>query len=217
MEHGISRGGASGALQLVVMARWPAPGRCKSRLARGLGVARAAAIQGRLTAHTFAVARHTRLRLGCRLVLASQGLGARQRRRWAGVLGCDDAIDQGVGSLGVRLQRQVRRALAEGAQRVVLIGSDLPTLESADLEAAFEVLGRHPPGAPSLVLGPAGDGGYWLIGLTQALPALLVGIPWGTAEVLPRTLEVAADLGLEPRLLPLRHDLDRADDLRPWR
>lgn len=212
-----SQGGASGALQLVVLARWPAPGRCKSRLARGLGVGRAAAIQERLTAHTFAVARRTRSRVGCRLVLAAQGLGERQRRRWAGCLGCDGSTDQGAGSLGVRLQRQMLRALAEGAQRVVLIGSDLPTLEAADLEAAFEALGEGRPGTPSLVLGPAGDGGYWLIGLTHARAELLAGIPWGSAQVLTHTLAAAAALGIEPHLLPLRKDLDRADDLRPWR
>lgn len=212
-----SQGSASGALQLVVMARWPAPGRCKSRLAKGLGIGRAAAIQGRLTTHTFAVARRTRSRVGCRLVLAAQGLGPRQRQRWAGCLGCDGSTDQGAGSLGVRLQRQVLRAVAEGAERVVLIGSDLPSLEAADLEAAFELLGQAKPEAPSLVLGPAGDGGYWLIGLTHARAELLSGIPWGSGEVLGHTLAAAAALGIEPRLLPLRHDLDRAIDLRPWR
>lgn len=212
-----SQGSASGALQLVVMARWPAPGRCKSRLARSLGIGRAAAIQGRLAAHTFAVARRTRSRVGCRLVLAAQGLGQRQRQHWASSQGCDGSTDQGAGSLGVRLQRQVLRALAEGAQRVVLIGSDLPSLEAADLEAAFDALGEGRPGTASLVLGPAGDGGYWLIGLTHARAELLAGIPWGSGEVLKHTLAAAAALGMEPCLLPLRHDIDRAIDLRPWR
>ncbi|EDY38807.1 conserved hypothetical protein [Cyanobium sp. PCC 7001] len=203
---------AAAPLELVVMARWPAPGRCKSRLAAGIGAGRAAAIQGRLIQHTLATARLSRRRLGCRLVLAVQGLGPRACRRWGAELGCDVAVPQGGGGLGTRLQRQLQRALAAGAGRVVLIGSDLPTLESADLEAAFAGLG--PSG---LVLGPAGDGGYWLIGLDHSRPALLAGIPWGSGAVLECTLAVARRLELSPVLLAVRHDLDRAADLRPWR
>ena len=200
------------ARELVVMARWPAPGRCKSRLAAGIGRRRAALVQQRLIAHTLATARQTRRRLGCRVVLAVQGLGPRACERWGTELGCDAAVPQGGGGLGARLQRQVLRALGSGAERVVLIGSDLPGLESTDLEAAFTGLERH-----ALVLGPAGDGGYWLIGLDRSRPALLAGIPWGSAGVLQRTLAVAAAHELSPHLLALRHDLDRAADLTPWR
>ncbi|SBO42595.1 TIGR04282 family arsenosugar biosynthesis glycosyltransferase [Cyanobium sp. NIES-981] len=199
-------------LELVVMARWPAPGRCKSRLAAGIGASRAAAVQRRLIEHTLATARQSRRRLGCRLVLAVQGLGPRACRCWGAELGCDAAVPQGRGGLGVRLQRQLLRALGEGAGRVVLIGSDLPTLASGDLEAAFEGID-----AGGLVLGPAGDGGYWLIGLDRSRPALLAGIPWGSGQVLEHTLAAAAGLGLTPTLLPVHHDLDRAADLAPWR
>jgi glycosyltransferase A (GT-A) superfamily protein (DUF2064 family) len=95
---------------------------------------------------------------------------------------------------------------------VVLIGSDLPALESADLEAAFDALS-----GASLVLGPAADGGYWLIGLDRPRASLLAGMPWGSPAVLERTLEAARNLELSPRLLCERHDLDRAIDLAPWR
>ncbi|MGL6133956.1 MAG: TIGR04282 family arsenosugar biosynthesis glycosyltransferase, partial [Prochlorococcaceae cyanobacterium] len=67
--------------ELVVMARWPAPGRCKSRLAAGIGRRRAAAVQEGLCLHTCAVARQARRRLAFDLVLAVQGLGPRARRR----------------------------------------------------------------------------------------------------------------------------------------
>jgi rSAM/selenodomain-associated transferase 1 len=199
-------------LELVVMARWPAPGRCKSRLAAGIGAGRAAAVQARLIQHTLATARQSRRRLGCRVVLAVQGLGPQACRRWGAELGCDAAVPQGGGELGTRLQRQLLRALAAGAGRVVLIGSDLPTLDSADLESAFAGLG-----ARGLVLGPAGDGGYWLIGLDRSRPSLLAGIPWGSGAVLERTLAAARGLELSPVLLAVHHDLDRAADLRPWR
>lgn len=194
------------------MARWPAPGRCKSRLAAGIGRRRAAAVQARLGLHTCAVARQAQRRLAFELVLAVQGLGPRARRRWGAALGCDRTVGQGHGGLGLRLQRQLLAARRRGAEQVLLVGSDLPLLEAADLERAFQSLERSP-----LVLGPAADGGYWLIGLQGSWPALFSGIPWGSAEVLEHTQRAAARLGLQPGWLACRQDLDRPADLASWR
>ena len=202
--------------QLVVMARWPAPGRCKRRLAATTGARRAAAIQSRLTAHSLQGARAAVAVGGQELVLAVSGLGARAARRWADSLGADRAVLQGEGSLGSRLQRQMVRSRREGARRVVLIGSDLPDLASPDLIEAFQWLERQP-----LVLGPARDGGYWLIGLGGLWPALFAGtgegIAWGSDRVLQQTLLAASALGLGPALLAPRADLDRGIDLERWR
>ena len=198
--------------QLIVMARWPAPGRCKRRLARELGAARAAQIQARLTDHTLAAAREARQVHGLELVLAVEGLGSRAARRWGQAHGADRTVLQGRGALGLRMQRQFQRAAREGASKVVLIGSDLPELEASDLSAAFTSLG-HRQG----VLGPALDGGYWLIGLRRPEPELLAGIAWGGAQVLEQTLAAMARRGLEPELLTRRGDLDWARDLLPWR
>ena len=194
------------------MARWPAPGRCKRRLARGLGAEPAARIQTRLSLHTLATARQVGRRLAIELVLAVDGLAGRAARRWGQALGVDRVRLQGRGGLGLRLQRQFQRAAREGARSVVLIGSDLPELECGDLVAAFAALQRGPA-----VLGPAGDGGYWLIGLRQPAPELLAGIAWGTAQVLEQTERAMARQGLEPVLLPVRADLDWAEDLGRWR
>ncbi len=121
-------------------------------------------------------------------------------------------VGQGGGSLGLLMQRQLMRARREGAGRVVLIGSDLPALESADLVEAFRALEQAP-----LVLGPAADGGYWLIGLAGRWPALFAGITWGTNQVLGQTLAVAEAAGLPVSLLAQRGDLDRPGDLAAWR
>ena len=198
--------------QLIVMARWPAPGRCKRRLAQDLGAARAAQIQARLTVHTLAAAREARQVHGLELVLAVEGLGGLAASRWGQALGADRTVLQGRGALGLRMQRQFQRAAREGASKVVLIGSDLPELEASDLSAAFTSLG-HCQG----VLGPALDGGYWLIGLRRPEPELLAGIAWGGAQVLEQTLAAMARRGLEPELLTRRGDLDWARDLLPWR
>ena len=114
--------------QLVVMARWPAPGRCKQRLATGLGPLRAARIQQVLTDHTLAVASQLQ---GVEVVVATDGLGPRAARRCFGSRAGLRWVGQGRGSLGVRMQRQINRAKREGSRAVVLIGSDLPQLEWA--------------------------------------------------------------------------------------
>jgi uncharacterized protein len=194
------------------MARWPAPGRCKRRLAQELGAARAAQIQARLTVHTLAAAREARQGHGLELVLAVEGLGSRAARRWGQAHGADRTVLQGRGVLGLRMQRQFQRAAREGASQMVLIGSDLPQLEASDLSAAFTVLGQRRG-----VLGPALDGGYWLIGLRRPEPELLAGIDWGSALVLEQTVAAMARRGLEPELLSRRGDLDWARDLLPWR
>ena len=198
--------------QLIVMARWPAPGRCKRRLAQELGAARAAQIQARLTVHTLAAAREARQGHGLELVLAVEGLGSRAARRWGQAHGADRTVLQGRGALGLRMQRQFQRAAREGASQMVLIGSDLPQLEASDLSAAFTVLGQRRG-----VLGPALDGGYWLIGLRRPEPELLAGIDWGSELVLEQTVAAMARRGLEPELLSRRGDLDWARDLLPWR
>ena len=202
--------------QLVVMARWPAPGRCKRRLAVSIGARQAAAIQARLSAHVLQEAQAAAASHGQELVLAVSGLGRRAARRWGQALGAQRTVLQGQGRLGARLQRQLIRARREGSRRVVLIGSDLPDLCSHDLIEAFQRL-EHDP----LVLGPARDGGYWLIGLDGNWPALFAGagqaIPWGGDQVLAATLAAAAAEDLPPVLLALRADLDRGIDLARWR
>jgi hypothetical protein len=201
------------------MARWPAPGRCKRRLAEaGLGAERAAAIQRRLTLHTLASVREAaRLAAGAlEPVLAVGGLGPTAARRWGRALGMPRTLLQGEGSLGTRLQRQVGRARREGCGRVLLIGSDLPELCATDLLAALAALDHRP-----LVLGPALDGGYWLIGMGGNWPCLFAGlhgpIGWGGEAVLEHTRAAAAGCSLALTLLPQRADLDRPADLARWR
>ncbi|MCP9849261.1 TIGR04282 family arsenosugar biosynthesis glycosyltransferase [Cyanobium sp. Morenito 9A2] len=195
------------------MSRWPAPGRCKRRLAAGIGAVAAARIQARLTQHTLAVAQEVTRPVNAELVLAVEGLGPRAAARWGRELGADRVRLQGPGGLGLRLQRQLRHSFLEGAQAVALIGTDLPRLDRTALATALVALTEHP-----LVLGPAIDGGYWLLGLGAGQPSapLLVGIPWGTEQVWALTCVAAAALGLTPLALGSQQDLDRLEDLAPW-
>jgi uncharacterized protein len=112
--------------------------------------------------------------------------------------------------LGSRMHAAINDRLAAGATHVVLIGSDLPNLPPAHVEAAFVELeaGRD------LVLGPAEDGGYYLIGMRRPQPAIFSGIDWGTPGVLKQTLAAAARAGLDVALIEPWYDVDQPDDLR---
>ena len=199
---------------LVLMARWPASGRCKSRLASSIGARRAASVQQRLLAHALAVLQQARVRTGCelRLALAGAGRGGGERLLPSPLRRQVQLSSQGAGGLGLRMQRQLARAFRQGYRQVVLIGSDLPGLEPVDLQDAFTALERVP-----LVLGPARDGGYWLVGLNRPAAPLFAGITWNSDQVLQQSCLRAQELGLPLQLLRQRGDLDRGSDLTPWR
>ncbi len=207
---------------LVVMARWPAAGRCKRRLANSLGIVRAASIQNRLTKHTLSVANSLADRNLIELKLAITGLAPRAAKRWGLNQGVSTVEPQGNGSLGERMRRQVLRAQQQSHSRAktgrttLLIGTDLPNLCDRDLLQALEALQEH-----ELVLGPATDGGYWLLGLSGRLVKPVTrwpfcGIPWGSNQVKQVTLQKAADAGVMPCLLRQQNDLDCLEDLSPW-
>ena len=210
-------------VQIVVMARWPSPGRCKRRLSRDLnhelGLAdsseRATRIQRRLTQHTAAVVRGLAGAMEMKPVLAVSGLGPRAATRWGQQLGLGQVRLQGRGQLGTRLRRQLMHGHHQHRPCLV-IGTDLPELNADDLKQAVEHLEHH-----DLVLGPASDGGYWLLGIGASLMRSpqhwpLIGIPWGGPTVLEATLEAARRQQLSCALVPQRNDLDHWSDLKPW-
>jgi rSAM/selenodomain-associated transferase 1 len=115
--------------------------------------------------------------------------------------------------LGERLYRALSSVEAGASAEVVMaLGSDHPTLELELVERAFE---KVEAGA-DVVLGPAEDGGYYLIALRAAAvhPRLFEDIAWSTERVLPATLERCRELGLAVELLPMASDVDTPDDLR---
>jgi rSAM/selenodomain-associated transferase 1 len=131
---------------------------------------------------------------------AEKEVGLWRKPQWA-------LSPQGGGSLGQRLTRAFAELFAAGARRVVIVGSDCPWLSAADIEQAWNDLETH-----DLVLGPARDGGYWLVGLRELLPELFNDISWSTATVLEQTLERARARGLRFRLLRELRDVDTLDD-----
>lgn len=113
-------------------------------------------------------------------------------------------------SFGERLLHAAEDLLAVGYPSLCLINSDSPTLPSAHLAHAADVLAR--PG-DRVIIGPADDGGYYLIGLKRAHRRLFADIEWSTARVFSQTLERARELRLEIHLLPKWYDVDDDDGL----
>jgi rSAM/selenodomain-associated transferase 1 len=116
---------------------------------------------------------------------------------------------QAEGDLGERMRSFFAGELGEGAERVVLIGSDSPTLDPSIVISAFLCLeGRD------VVLGPSTDGGYYLVGCKGAVPPIFAGIDWSTAVVLDQTLERLRDTTLSLAVLPPWYDVDSPADWR---
>jgi rSAM/selenodomain-associated transferase 1 len=111
--------------------------------------------------------------------------------------------------LGARMSAAFERAFAAGARRVALVGTDVPALSRAHVEEAFTALGAH-----DVVLGPAADGGYYLIALSRARPELFRDLPWGAGSVADLTQSRAAALGLTVARLAVCRDVDTMEDLR---
>ena len=99
-------------------------------------------------------------------------------------------------------------AFAAGHPRVLIIGSDLPGLSAEVLRRALRLLDAHPA-----VVGPAADGGYYLLGLRGMADGVFHGIAWSTERVQAQTLAAASKLGLRVALLPTLSDVDTANDL----
>ena len=114
-------------------------------------------------------------------------------------------------TLGERMREGARELLTSGFDSVVLIGSDLPTLPPAHVSAALGILMRR---SEVLVLGPAEDGGYYLIGLGQSRPEFFERIPWALHSYCSVPREAAEALGIPVETVPRWYDVDSASDLR---
>lgn len=190
--------------QLVVFARAPRYGAVKTRLARNIGPAQALAVHWELLTSALRSARASGL--PCRLLLDGE-LDDRQRRRLRAWL--PDEIEQQIcGDLGARMAAAFESAGAP----VLLMGSDCPDIDARYLQQAARQLALA-----DVVIGPAEDGGYGLIGLRSPAPELFRDMPWSTDRVAAETLARARALGLRVRQLELLWDVDTVADWRRWR
>lgn len=207
---------------IVLMTKWHAIKRCKSRLSRQIGAINAARIQEKLTNHTIAVAKRIQEENLAEVTIAVEGIGINAAKKWARLKKIKKIELQGSGNLGTKMKRQFYKAFSEKknpnkvTSPIVLIGTDLPSLSHLDLKQAIELLHYK-----DMVLGPSTDGGYWLIGLSEKLLNPLSkwpfsGIEWGTDQVLKETIRLAKLNQINYQLLKEKNDLDNVSDLSPW-
>ena len=189
---------------VIVMAKAPVPGYAKTRLQPALGADGAARLAERLLALTVeqAVAAGVGPVELCCAPDETHAAFARMAAQHGVAL-----TRQGEGDLGQRMARALERSL-DVHGRAVMIGTDAPQLDAAYLRAARDALVTH-----DAVFGPALDGGYVLVGLGRAAPALFEGIAWSTPQVMSATRARLAELVLKHHELPALADIDEPADL----
>jgi len=185
--------------RLIIFVKAPRPGTVKTRL--GLGaVSECAAYQRLVNAVFTQMANILEVELRFAPVDAESEIRNWLKQGWT-------ATPQAEGDLGERMQAAFADAFAKGAGQVVIIGSDCPYLKEGDVREAWDALK-----VADLVLGPAEDGGYWLIGLRNDQPGLFPDIPWSSKEVFSETMARAKTLGLKTVLLRTLSDVDTRED-----
>jgi hypothetical protein len=186
------------------MAKHPTPGQTKTRLIPPLTAGQAAALYECFLQDTLALMR--------RVPQTHRGvayLPASAQDYFTGLAPDFELLLQQGPDLGSRLDNAICHYLDRGYERVVIMNSDGPTLPPGHLVTAFETL----TGPSEVVLGPAEDGGYYLIGVTRPVPRLLREVRMSTPRVLADTLALAQEEGLQVELLPPWYDVDDAEAL----
>lgn len=193
--------------RLIIFTRYPQPGYTKTRLIPALGAEGAAQLQQNMTEETVIKA-HNLLGTVSNLSLeiCYTGTDLSTMKNWLG----DELIyqEQEEGDLGMKMFKGFQNAFQQGYQKVITIGIDCPDLSVNILATAFSQLDQA-----ELVIGPATDGGYYLIGLHRLIPELFNEIHWGTDQVWLETAKIAETLQLNWVNLPILKDIDRPEDL----
>lgn len=195
--------------RVIVFARYPKPGRAKTRLIPRLGERGAAELSRQLAEHTLKQAEKFCQKNDAALEVRFEGGDEVSMKEW---LGHDFMLSyQDDGDLGDRMCHAFEDAFCEGVKRAVIIGTDCPEIDRSVIRNAFTALEDH-----DLVLGPANDGGYYLIGLKKNIPQLFENMKWGSDQVLEQTRRTAKSINVSTKLLPVLSDVDRPEDLSVW-
>ncbi len=185
------------------MLKAPRPGTVKTRLGREVGHDQATRIYRLLAERQL---RDVPGNFRIEVHYAPRGAGAGMRA-WLGPH--HHYCVQSGGDLGARLTHAFARGFRRGGTHLIAIGADCPGVDGACLTEAARRLRQT-----DVVLGPAADGGYYLIGLRRPAPQLFAGITWSSAAVWQQTLERIAACGLSHHVLPVKEDIDDLESLR---
>ena len=200
--------------RLIVFTRYPDPGTTKTRMIPELGAEGAAGLQYQMTNHIISRVKEFAELRPLTIEIRFEGGSIKLMGEWLG--SGFSYCHQGDGDIGQRMERAMTDGFMDGCTAVVIIGSDIPDITCDILQRAFEGLKKH-----DLTLGPASDGGYYLVGwhqfaFKQWSHQLFSAIDWGTGRVLPQTLAIAKSLKLSYILLDTLADVDCPEDLAIW-
>jgi rSAM/selenodomain-associated transferase 1 len=188
---------------IIVFAKNPELGTCKTRLAKSIGDEKALEVYKELIVHT---ARTLSQVKASRVVFYSEKIETHDF--W------DDALFQkqvqSKGHLGQKMQAAFEWGFAQGYTKICIVGSDLFELEVSDIEEAFRQLQQN-----DIVFGPANDGGYYLMGMAQLYKNAFLDKAWSTSSVLQQTIEDLSDLTIA--FLNTKTDIDTVEDLAKHR
>lgn len=191
-------------MRLVLFSKFPTPGEAKTRLIPALGEEGAAQVHRRLAERTVGVLLASNAGA---VEIGFTGASETKFRDWLHDWPAEELTfaEQAVGDLTARLIDRIEPA------PVLFFGADTPDLSPEIVRDATQALRDN-----EVVIGPAEDGGYYLIGIARPMPELFTDMPWSTSEVLPETLRRLAISGIEPIMLPTLSDCDRPEDLARW-
>ena len=197
---------------LVFFTRYPEAGTTKTRLIPALGPEGAAEFQRQMTEHCLEIAPPVRPEVDIQVQYMGADRG--EMVAWLGPIPL--YAPQGEGDLGERMARAFEMGFEQAYGKVIIVGTDCPALDSAVTTEAFAALDDH-----DMVIGPAADGGYYLIGLTmhtapEDLDTLFMDMAWGTDSVLGTTRTRAAEANLKVAELRTLGDVDYPEDLPRW-
>jgi rSAM/selenodomain-associated transferase 1 len=183
---------------LIVFVKNLVPGRVKTRLAATLGHDEALKAYRYLLQHTQQIAEAVQ---ADKYIFYSNAI---EEQGWPQTYG--HMVQQG-SDLGGRMAWAFEKVFEQGYEKVVIIGSDCLELQAPVITQAFDELERY-----DVVIGPANDGGYYLLGLKQSRPELFQHIAWSTPNVLSQTTQACQQAALTVSLLPWLTDIDEAED-----
>jgi len=190
---------------LIIFARFPRQGEVKTRLAIGVGQVRAAEIYAEFSEHAFVMGENLR-KASVEVYLFYDPLASSNEiRSW--IKRPFHIVPQNGVTLGDRMKDAFERTFRAGADASVIIGTDVPELDQATVDEAFERLKNH-----EVVIGPSTDGGYYLLGMRSPAKNLFNGIAWSTQSVFERTVERLRESELSFSLLKTLTDIDTPED-----
>jgi rSAM/selenodomain-associated transferase 1 len=210
--------------RLIIFTRYPVPGKTKTRMIPALGEQGAADLHCRMAEYTVL----NLLTLGCdqslEIGIYYSGGDRFLMETWLNpIISSFLANNPNLSinplsyhpqfgeNLGKRMQGAFEDGFKNQIEKIIIIGTDCPDLSPHLIEEAFLALNYH-----DVVLGPASDGGYYLIGLSQSFPMLFNHIDWGSDRVLAQTKKIIEQEKLRVYDLPVLTDVDRPDDLYIW-